>query len=142
MRRKKSVLSLCSPSIFKSTNLKVNYQFFNLSKHLTLAIDLVPTSLHSSSSIVEKWLTNDFLDTSVYPQKSDYYIECFKFKTSLTSLQMQINLHKVCFLVLISTSLAMASTHKVKYHIVKSSHSYRFSCKYTHSIMGFICSSL
>jgi hypothetical protein len=98
MRRKKSVLSLCSPSVFKSTNLKVNYHFFNLSKHLTLAIDLLPTLLHISFSIVEEWFVNNFPDTSVCLQKSDY----FKFKTSLTSLQTQINLHKVCFLVLIS----------------------------------------
>jgi hypothetical protein len=102
MRRKKSVLFLYSPSVFKSTNLKVNYQFFNLSKHLTLAIDLLPTSLHVSSSTVEEWLANDFPDTSVCSHKFDYCTECFKFKTSLTSLQTQINLHKVCFLVLIS----------------------------------------
>jgi hypothetical protein len=102
MRRKKSVLSLCLPSVFRSTNLKVNYQFFNLSKHLTLAIDLLPSSLHISSSAVEEWLANDFPDTSVCLYKSDYCTECFKFKTSLTSLQTQINLYKVYFFVLIS----------------------------------------
>jgi hypothetical protein len=78
MRRKKSVLSLYSPSVFKSINLKVNYQFFNLSKYLTLAIDLLPASLHINSSIIEEWLVNDFPDTSVCSHKFNYCTECVK----------------------------------------------------------------
>jgi hypothetical protein len=40
-------------------------------------------------------MTQDFLDTDIYPHKTDYCAKCFEFKTLLESLETQLTLHKI-----------------------------------------------
>jgi hypothetical protein len=68
-------------------------------------IGLLDSTLSVSDSTLSNWMKADFTDTKISPYLSDYCPMCFQFTTSLNSLQIQINLQKVCSFNVLSIQL-------------------------------------
>jgi hypothetical protein len=68
-------------------------------------IGLLDSILSVSDSTLSNWMKADFTDTEISLHLSDYCPMCFQFTTLLNSLQIQINLQKVCSFNVVSIQL-------------------------------------
>jgi hypothetical protein len=68
-------------------------------------IGLLDSTLSVSDNTLSNWMKADFTDTEISPHLSDYCPMCFQFTISLNSLQIQINLQKICSFNVVSIQL-------------------------------------
>ncbi len=77
--------------IFQQQGKVFKLKNYNINK----TIELLDSTLTIAPQTLISWFEVDFPDTAIFLPKSDYCETCFEFHTSLDSLKIQMNLHKV-----------------------------------------------